>query len=270
MTQPKTAVRRTDFDRTTWLAPVPGSPGEFSVELDPGWSSPVGVHGGSLYAIAARGEETSAPDRSVRTLSTSFLPTAQVGPATLVVREVRAGRSITMMATELSQAGRLLTTSRLTLLTDRPGVEWSAPVPLDLPAPEECVEVDAGRLAHFQQAQGGHDPRSLPFSGGAEAVVRRHVPRVEGRHVDAAWLAMVTDWFPPPAFARVAPPTGGVSIDLATHVHQTHLVLEDQWLTASFSIETGSGGLAVEHGVLAELDGTLVAESFQTRLTAKG
>ena len=29
-------------------------------------------------------------------------------------------------------------------------------------------------------------------------------------------------------------------------------------------------GLAVEHGRLSQLDGTVVAESFQTRLTAQG
>ncbi len=199
MTQLDTEVRGTDFDRTTLPAPVPGRPGEFAVQLDPGWSSLVGVHGGYLCAIAVRGAGALDPDRMVRTLTTSFLRTAQVGPATLSVREVRRGRSITTMVTDLTQDGRLLTTSRLTLLTD----------------------------------------------------------------------AMATDWFPPPAFVRLAPPTGGVSIDLTTHVHQPHLVLGDRWLTGAFSIRTSGGGLAVEHGVLAEQDGTLVAESFQTRLTAK-
>jgi len=217
------------------------------------------------YRFVAR-----AGDPLVAPLAESFLRTARAGPATLSVREVRRGRSITTMATDLTQDGRLLTTSRLTLLTDRSsGVEWSAPTPLDLPPLEECVEVHAGPVAHFDRAQGRLDPRSLPFSGGAEAVVQGYVRPLEGRRVDAAWLAMATDWFPPPAFVRLAPPTGGVSVDLATHVHQPHLVLGDQWLTGAFSIRTSGGGLAVEHGVLAEQDGTLVAESFQTGLTAK-
>jgi hypothetical protein len=37
-----------------------------------------------------------------------------------------------------------------------------------------------------------------------------------------------------------------------------------------FSIETSTGGLAVEHGVITTQDGTLVADSFRTRLTATG
>ncbi len=270
MTQLDMVEQATDFDRTTLAEPVPGRPGEFTVELDAGWSSLVGVHGGYLCALAVRGAEALAPGRTVRTLSTSFLRTAQVGPASLSVREVRSGRSISTLVADLSQDGRLLTTSRLTLLTPRAGVEWSAPVPLDLPPVEDCVPFDGGPVVHFRQAEGLLDPSSLPFSSGSRAAVRGYVRPLEDRPVDAAWLAMATDWFPPPAFVRLAPPTGGVSIDLTTHVHQPHLVLGDAWLTGSFSIETSSGGLAVEHGVLAEQDGTLVAESFQTRLTAEG
>jgi acyl-CoA thioesterase len=93
---------------------------------------------------------------------------------------------------------------------------------------------------------------------------------LEPRPVDAAWLAMASDWFPPPAFVRLDPPTGGVSIDLTTHIHRTDVVLgEGGWLTGSFEIETSGAGLAVEHGRIARGDGILVAESFQTRLTAQ-
>jgi acyl-CoA thioesterase len=270
MTQLTAVSSLTDFDRTTNLVPVHGSPGEFSVALDPGWSSLVGVHGGYLCAIAVRGAEALAPGRSVRTLTTSFLRAGQLGPATLTVRQLRKGRSITTMVAELRQDGRLLNTSRLTLLTERAGVEWSGSAPLDLPPPEACVGMDAERVSHFERLDGLLDPRSLPFSGGARAMVRGYLRPLEGRPVDSSWLAMATDWFPPPAFVRLEPPTGGVSIDLTTHIHQPHVVLApDAWLTAAFETETSAGGLAVEHGLIAERDGTLVAESFHTRLTAR-
>lgn len=259
----------TDFDRTTHLTPVPGSWGDFSVELDAGWSSLVGVHGGYMCAIAVRGAEALAPGRSVRTSTTSFLRTGQVGPATLSIREVRAGRTISTMVADLVQEGRHLITSRLTLLTDQTGVEWSAPVTLDLPPREACVPVDAPGVSHFGRVDGVIDPGSLPFSGGARAMVRGYVRPSEERPVDPSWLAMVTDWFPPPAFVRLEPPTGGVSVDLTTHIHRPHVVLDDdEWLVGSFAIETSGGGLAVEHGTIATIDGTIVAESFQTRLTA--
>ena len=99
-------------------------------------------------------------------------------------------------------------------------------------------------------------------------MVRGYLRPLQGDRVDSAWLAMATDWFPPPAFVRLEPPTGGISIDLTTHIHRPEVALTgDEWLVGSFHVETSSAGLAVEHGVLATTDGTLVAESFQTRLT---
>ena len=257
-----------DFDRATAVVPT-DRPGEFSVDLDPGWSSLVGVHGGYMCSLAVRGAESLATDRKVRTITTSFLHTGEVGPATLTVREVRRGRSASTMVTDLHQGDRLLITSRLTLLSPREGVEWSTPVRLDLPAREQCVRMEPGRVSHFQRVDGLLDPRSLPFSGRDRAMVRGYIRPLGDRRVDAAWLAMATDWFPPPAFVRLEPPTGGVSVDLTTHVHRPDLILaDDEWLLGSFEVGNSTQGLAVEHGVIAAHDGTLVAESFQTRLTA--
>jgi acyl-CoA thioesterase len=270
MTQLTSASVESDFDRTTQLTPIPGRPGEFSVDLDQGWSSLVGVHGGYMCALAVRAAETLQPTRPVRTITTSFIRTGTVGPAALSVREVHSGRSMTTIVAELSQEDRLLVTSRLTMLTPRPGVEWSRPVRLELPPVERCVRMNGGSVAHFQRVDGFLDPESLPSAGGERATVRGYIRPLDGRRVDTSWLAMASDWFPPPAFVRLEPPTGGVSIDLTTHIHKPTVGLgDDQWLTGKFEIETSTGGLAVEHGLIATLDGVLVAESFQTRLTAK-
>ena len=95
-----------------------------------------------------------------------------------------------------------------------------------------------------------------------------HLRPLEPRAIDAAWLAMATDRFAPPAFVRLEPPTGGVSIDLTNHIHPPRVVLgDDDWLTGVFEIETSAAGLATGHGRIAQRDGALVAESFQTRLT---
>lgn len=266
LTQTRSIV--TDFERTTTVVPT-NRPGEFSVDLDAGWSSLVGVHGGYMCALAVRGAEALGTDRTVRTITTSFLRSGEVGPATLTVRELRRGRSMSTVVTELHQGDRLLITSRLTLLTPREGVEWSTPVRLDLPARGECVRMDPGRVSHFQRADGLLDPASLPFSNRNRAMVRGYVRPLEDQRVDSAWLAMATDWFPPPAFVRLEPPTGGVSVDLTTHIHRHDLTLgDDEWLQGAFEVDNSTRGLAVEHGVIAAHDGTLIAESFQTRLTA--
>lgn len=260
-----------DFGRTTAVVPISGRPGAFAVGLDAGWSSLVGVHGGYMCAIAVRGAEALVDDRSVRTVTTSFLRTGQVGPATLTVRTVRHGRSFTTMVADLVQADRLLLTSRLTLMAERAGLEWRTSTPPDLPDPEECVRIDGGSVAHFERVDGVIDPRTMPNAGGERAIVQGYLRPLAPEPVDAAWLAMATDWFPPPAFVRVQPPTGGVSIDLTTHIHRPGLVLASHdWLTGVFEIKTSTAGLATEHGRIATRDGLVVAESFQTRLTAHG
>ena len=258
-----------EFDRTTAVQPA-DRPGVFSIELDPGWSSLVGVHGGYLCAVAVRGAEAVAPDRVVRTLTTSFLRTADVGPATVEVHEVRRGRTMSTVTVEVVQHDRTVLASRMTMLTPRAGVEWSAPEPIDLPPRNECVRMAGDRVSHFDRVDGLLDPASLPFSGGARASVRGYLRPLDTRRVDSAWLAMASDWFPPPAFVRLEPPVGGVSVDLTTHIHRPELELgDDEWLTGSFSIDTSTGGLAVEHGTIRTAEGVMVAESFQTRLTAE-
>lgn len=270
MTQPSSpAVDRTTlFDRTTALADA-AAPVAYTVELSDRWSSLVGVHGGYLAAIAVGAAERSVPGRRVRTVSTSFLRSGRPGPAHVRVQVLRTGRSITTLVVDLAQDDRPLTTTRLTLTTELGGVEWSAASPIDLPPPSACIPLEPPNpLPHFDHAVALIDPASLPFSGGPHAVVRGYVRPLEPRPIDAAWLAMASDWFPPPAFVRIAPPLGGISVDLTTHVHRALPVLDDEWLAVSFEVVTSAGGLATEHGRIALIDGTLVAESFQTRWTA--
>ena len=270
MTQLTGSTVDTEFDRTTTLRPLVDHPGVFSVDLDAGWSSLVGVHGGYMCALAVRAAESMALGRQMRTMSTSFLRTGRVGPATLTVREVRHGRTMTTMVAELVQDHDVLIVSRLTLMTARSGIEWRERWPLELPPPAGCVPFEPpAQLASFGRFELRFDPQRMPFSGD-RAHIGGYVRPLEGRPVDAAWLVMAADCFPPPAFARVEPPTGGMSIDFTVHVHRSDLDLgDDGWLAGSFEIHDSAGGLAVERGRLTQLDGTVVAESFQTRLTAQ-
>ena len=268
MTQLETTI--TDFDRATALIPIEARPGEFVVDLDGGWSSLVGVHGGYMGAVAVRGSESLAPGRSVRTMSTSFLRSGRVGPAVLSVREVRSGRSITTMVAELVQNDQILIVSRLTLMTARSGLEWSERRPPHLPPPADCVPFSPpAEVVSFGRFELRFDPGRMPFDG-EDASIGGYLRPLEARPVDAAWLVMAADCFPPPAFARIEPPTGGMSIDLTVHVHRSGFDLTDgAWLAGCFEIHDSTGGLAVERGRITQMDGTVVAESFHTRLTAQ-
>lgn len=263
----------TEFDRTICIEPLP-EPGGFAVDLPEEWLSLVGIHGGYLTSLAVRGAEAIVSDREVRTLTTSFLRAAQPGPARLDVTEDRRGRSVSTVNATLVQGDRPIIVTRLTMLGPQTGIEWQRGAPIPVPPIAECVPIEpppgqAVRRTHFDRAQGLLDPSSIPFTDGPQAMVRGYVRPLEPRPVDAAWLAMAVDWFPPPAFVSLDPPTGGISVDLTTHVHRTVPDLGDDWLAASFEIVTSSGGLATEHGRIATTDGVLIAESMQTRWTAE-
>lgn len=258
------------FDVTTAVVETQ-APGVFEVDLSPTWESLVGVHGGSRVAVAVHGAECLVPGRSVRTVHSTFFRAAVPGPARLMADVAHESRSVSSVSAVLEQDGRRVMVSHLTLMAPRAGIEWSAAVPLVTVAVEDCVPIVPRQPSpHFGQVEAVLDPSSLPFTEGPRAVVRGYLRPVEPRPIDPAWLAMASDWFPPPAFVRVEPPTGGVSVDLVTHVHRTLPTLQGgEWLTAEFSVDTSSSGLAVEHGRIATVGGLLLAESFQTRWTAE-
>jgi len=259
----------TEFDRSTRVEPVVGNPGAFAARLDYGWSSLVGVHGGYMCAIGVLAAVAVVPEQAVRTCTTSFLRTAEVGAALVNVRELRRGRTMSTLVVELTQNDRLLTSSRMTLMAPRSSSEWGSPVAVDLPPVTECVPfVPPMGLVNFDRFELRFDPDRRPFDNDG-ARVCGYVRPIEARPIDAAWLAMAVDCFPPPAFARVAPPTGGMSIDLTTHVHDASTVLaNDEWLVGEFVVRESRAGLAVEHGRIVRADGVVLAESFHTRLMA--
>ncbi len=264
------ALATTEFDRTTAVTPSGQSPGWYDVDLSDRWLSLVGIHGGYQAAISVQAATAAVPGRPVRTLSTSFVRSGRPGTANLRVQELRRGRTASTVTAELWQKGELLTSTRLTLIeAGADGVAWAARMPVDLPAPDDCQPVvPPNRVEHFERVDGRLDPATIPFTGGDQARIAGWFRPLEPRPIDAAWLAMASDWFPPPAFVRIDPPTGGISVDLTTHIHRPIADLGDDWLAGTFEITESAGGLAVEHGRITTADGLVVAESFHTRLTA--
>src|SRR5262245_36765489 len=104
----------TEFDRTTTLVADSHDPDVLHADLDAGWASLRGIHGGYLAALAVRAVEPRLEERVVRTLSTSFLRPAAIGPARLRVETIRTGRNLTTFAVELEQDERPVSTTRIT------------------------------------------------------------------------------------------------------------------------------------------------------------
>jgi len=258
----------TQFDDTTTVVRVPGDAGqaEFAAELDPAWGSLLGLHGGYVAAVAVRAVQEAFPDREVRTVTTSFLRPAQAGSARVTVSAIRSGRSFTTAVARVSQGGRDALSVRATLLVPVAAAAWATPVPEQPPSLDACVPFTRFSIGHFSRADFRIDPATVPASDGSEARVAGYIRPLEDREIDAPWLIMAGDFFPPSAFRRVAPPAGGVSIDYTIHLHQA-APDPGQWLAGVFSCLNNTGGIALEHGTLATPGGAIVAETFQTRWT---
>ena len=259
----------TVFDRTTAVTPDPTEPGRFAVRLDEAWSSLRGVHGGYLTALLVRAAEVGLDGGAVRTVTVNFLRAGQVGDATVTVTPVRTGRLVSVVALTLTQDLGVVATARITTTAPTEGTAWDAPVDLGLPPLEACVANNPPPgIRHFEHAMVRLDPASMPFSHQERARIAGYVRPVERRPVDAPWLAMLLDWFPPSPFTRVDPPTGGVSVDFTVHLHRPFRALDEhEWLGGEFEVHHSVGGLALEHGTIVAPDGSVLGESFHTRFT---
>ncbi len=272
-TQPpvETNAGSTVFDATTTLLPVGPRPGQFTVDLDPAWASLIGVHGGYLAAVAIKAAQLVAgDDRPIRTATTSYLRPGVVGPATVSVEVVRTGRSITNLAVTLSQRSRIVIVSQVTAAAAVAGSTWETSREIDLPPIERCIPIEPPPgIGHFDHGVALLDPADLPFAHGPRARVAGYMRPIESRPIDAAWLGMALDWFPPASFARVDPPVGGISISYTIHIHRTLEDLGDgEWLGGEFHADISTAGIALEKGVLIDPSGRILAESFHTRWTA--
>jgi Thioesterase-like superfamily len=258
------------FDATTLLTPGDGSPSVYTVELDPAWSSLVGMHGGYLAAIVIKAAQTVAGDRPVRTATTHFLRPGAIGAASVSVEVVRKGRSITNLTVTMSQATKDIVVGYVTAADDVESTLWELPVDVGLPPIDRCVPIAAPPgIGHFDHGVALLDPADLPFSHGPRARVAGYMRPIEARPIDAPWIGMALDWFPPASFTRIDPPAGGISLSYTVHIHRTLDGLgDDQWLGGVFHADISVGGIALEKGLLADPAGRVIAESFHTRWTA--
>jgi acyl-CoA thioesterase len=259
----------TVFDETTCITVDEPESGHMTAELSPAWASLRGIHGGYLNALAIKAAQRVVGERAVRTVATTFLRPAAVGLVDLAVEPIRQGRSLTNVAVTISQASRPIVLSRLTASAAE-GESWDTTIDLGLPAVEDCDPIaPPPYVRHFDHGEAVLDPRSLPFSHGPRARVGGYFRPREARPIDASWLGMALDWFPPAAFSRTDPPVGGISIDYTIHIHRTlDSLADDEWLQALFQTDISAGGIALEKGVVADRGGHVLAESFHTRLTA--
>lgn len=258
-----TAVRRT-------------GEGEFTADVDPGWTIGGNANGGYLMAIMARAivEATGKPDPL--SMTAHYLAPTRPGPVTIEVDPVRVGRRhATATATLRAADGTplMVTITTTTDLATAEGPELVDARPPDLPPPDDCVGMEppagADPASFMQRVELRIHPDDAAFLQGratGKARVRGWF-RLRGEETDTLGLLVAVDGFPPTVFNAALPLAWVPTVELTAHVRA---VPAPGWLRCAFTSRFITGGYLEEDGEVWDTTGRLVGQSRQLALVPRG
>jgi acyl-CoA thioesterase len=251
--------------------------GAYDVRIDGGWWIVVGANGGYLAALVLRAlvDAVGDAERAPRSLTIHYLSPAAEGPARVLVRTERSGRSATSLSARLEQDGRVVLLALATFARSREALEFQD---LHMPevAPAEALsqrEPAHGRTvpmrARFDTRPAFGTPESpassRAISGGYLRLAEPFVP-------DAPALAMFCDAWPPTVALRQDFAPGGMrgvpTLDLTVHFRAPIPAdaLPDDFYLCVFRSHTARDGFLEEDGEIWTRGGVLLAQSRQLAL----
>jgi acyl-CoA thioesterase len=242
------------------------------VDLDGGWSTPVGLNGGYVAAVVLQAiiDAVARPERAPRSLTLHYLKTPSPGAATVDVAEERSGRTLTSASARLVQDGRTCILALAAL-----GGPY-APEPVIAPAAPEMTPYEEARpidwvppgfpiVERFDlRPTLGPLPFVEPPAG--EAVTGGWMRVREERPLDAPLLALYTDAWWPALFVSTPLPVGVPTVDLTIHFRAPEAAAElppGTPVGVRFTTRYARDGYFEEDGELWAPDGTLLAHSRQ-------
>src|SRR5829696_1627782 len=278
------------FEHATAVTQV--AEGRFLAHIDAGWSTPIAANGGYLAAILVRAIEAhgaTGTDRQLRSLTCHFLRPVPSGPLDVAVEVLRAGRRISTVRVTASQQGRdaIHALAALAVLDLPAAGTWGPAAPEVAPAPPR--EAPFADPASYRRRDSGHwlgptssmppmfrrvrvAPRigGVPFSDhplppGEAPETGGWITLPEPRAIDAAFIALCTDVWWPPAFQPLGRPAIAPTIDLTIHVRADVPPegLPDQPVLGWYRSTAAHGGLMEEDAALFLPDGSLLAHARQ-------
>ncbi|HEU4702912.1 MAG TPA: thioesterase family protein [Conexibacter sp.] len=286
------------FEQATTVTPL--GDGRFRAEIDPGWSTPIAANGGYLAAILVRaieahGATTSdgagvpVSPRQLRSLTCHYLRPVSGGPLDVSVSVVRAGRRISSVEVTASQEGKdaIRALAALAVLDLPAAGQWEPePPPVGPPPARDAplIEPDDYRRSGadgwlgptptmppmFRRVRvapriGGVPFSNRPLPAGEAPETGGWIALPEARPIDAAFIALCTDVWWPPAFQPLGRPAIAPTIDLTIHVRADipPQGLPDQPVLGWYRSTAAHGGLMEEDAALFLPDGTLLAHARQ-------
>jgi acyl-CoA thioesterase len=262
----------------TWDGAItvrPEGDGRFAASVDEHWRSLQGVHGGIVAALSVAAAEHVLRDAGVdpattlRAATFGYVSGNTIGGLAIDVEVVRRGRAMVTTHVRTTQGDKTTTVARLHHSTPWGGPEYSdAPPAPDRPAGTVRLH-RPDEPAHLNNVETWLHPETTPFAGAPRAEWLAWSRPVHGGTLDAAWLTMFGDYFPPAVFARATAPQRAVTVEYSIQVHSaagSGVLGDDEFLATRVHAFHSAAGFAVEDGWIHLPDGTLLATVRQTRL----
>jgi acyl-CoA thioesterase len=262
-----------DWSRATKVDEV--GDGRFRATVDEDWTSLQGAHGGVVAALAVTATERVLdglgvdPATSLRAATFGYVRGNQIGHLDIDVEVVRRGRAMVSSHVVVRQDSKPTTVARLHHSTPWEGAVYSDAPPPAI-RPEATVRLARpGSAAHINNVETHLHPDTTVFGGADRAEWIAWSRPLDGDTLDAAWLVMFGDYFPPAVFARATEPQRAVTIEYAIQIHDARGAWDlgsDGLLAARMHTFHSHDGFAVEDGWIHLPDGELLATVRQTRL----
>jgi acyl-CoA thioesterase len=252
--------------------------GAYAAELTDRWGIGNVPNGGYAMAIAVRALLAGLDRPDPLSVTAHFLRPTEPGPADLDVEVVRSGRSASVGAVTLHQAGveRLRLLGSATELADAEDLPvHHVEGPPDLPPPEACLRADGrlpggvGTAEVVRRFDLRVHPDHVGWARGAPTgrlEVAGWVRLADGREPDPTLLPIVVDAFPPTVFELGA--MGWVpTLELTLHVRRRPA---PGWLRCAVRSRHVSSGLVEEDAEVWDAEDRLVAMSRQISRLPEG
>ncbi|MAT05951.1 MAG: diacylglycerol kinase [Acidimicrobiaceae bacterium] len=265
-----------EFEQATVVASR--GDGTYDAAIVEGWDIAGNANGGYLIALAARAM-TDAVERPPLSITAHYLSPGKVGPVTIDVDVVRAGRRMAVVRSTVASPEHGPVMALLGTFADQPAPEDAGPsviaaAPPELPPIEQCVPagppVGMNDSGFGQRVVCSYHPDDTGFRSGnptGTAVMRGWFEFADGTDVDAFGLLVALDAFAPVCFNREEfPPSWAPTLELTAHVRESPAPGPLRCVFRSRFIQNG---MFEEDGEIWDSRGVLVAQSRQLALIPK-
>jgi len=181
----------------------------FDADLQPAWRIEQKLNGGYLLAVLARaaGEVAGADHPHPVTATATYIAPPDVGPARVLVQELRRGRTAAQLRTRLVQDGAPRAEALLTFGRLDGEVWWDDVVPPALAPEDRCVLIPATSpersVPLLDVVHERLDPARLGWAAGrpsGHGEQRGWLRLADGRDPDPLALLLLVDALPPASF----------------------------------------------------------------------